>query len=567
MLTCSPSVVTRGQVLQVMALMSVVWVLGTGAVSAARAEKVRVRHIEPLESVIAPALLKQVNVVPFSLQHDSPILLQGKKIFGLEDEHAQELRATYQAGYTIVLLDATMAHIKALHGIIEAGVTYRSKDEEGVLAYTLRHENRIPTATLVANMQRSPLHLSGGDPDPTGLEDEKLAFNRAADFTVSELRRLPNVSVPEPRDPSQQTNTNWQNSPVQQTTFRQTSMGVYNTTVSLFALHSCDPDTRTGLTYDYYLVDTVADWTATQAKFQSAATELGPTSMGPFTCDLSPDEPVCYQVNKWRDDPTLTYCSSPAVATDNANICRYINYPLQYQVQIVPQSTATGMNGITQIEAKPPGDQGQPTSYTSGFSFNLGGTVNVSGEGLSAGISVGLTWDNETTISVPAIEFDLSQTENEGAQWNFQYCTGGDEPEPDTNCTNHVQTTDLGITACRGYFGDPPSGTAPGNNPQDGQTPQGAFSDAAQTVLWRAGPDTRVGTSTFDIEVSVIPMIGVTTANLWGAGNTGSRPYSDGSPPGCDSVNCDCVSRTTITPLTGGSYTFQIPLPSNDCKQ
>ena len=205
MLTLSSRFVKRYQVLKIMAITSAVWVLGTGAVSVARGENATVRHIDPLGSVIADQILKQVNVVPFTLQHDSAILLQGKKIFGLEDEQAQEILATYQAGYTIVLLDATMAHINALHGIIEAGVTYRSKDEEGVLAYTLRHENHIPTATLVSNVQRSPLHPPSGDPDPTGLQDEELAFNQAADLTVSELRHLPTVSVPEPRDLSQTT--------------------------------------------------------------------------------------------------------------------------------------------------------------------------------------------------------------------------------------------------------------------------------------------------------------------------------------------------------------------------
>ena len=52
------------------------------------------------------------------------------------------------------------------------------------------------------------------------------------------------------------------------------------------------------------------------------------------------------------------------------------------------------------------------------------------------------------------------------------------------------------------------SGTTSGTNPQQGQTPQGAFTDAVQTALWAAGPDTRVG-STFDIEVTVTPPIGI----------------------------------------------------------
>ena len=174
--------------------------------------------------------------------------------------------------------------------------------------------------------------------------------------------------------------------------------------------------------------------------------------------------------------------------------------------------------------------------------------------GPSAGISAGVTWNNTSSTTVPAIELDLSQTGNEGAKWTFKYCTTGYEADPDTNCTNHVQTTDLGT--CVGYFGD-----FTNTNPQQGQTPKGAFTDAVQTALWVAGPDTRVGSSTFDIFVSVTPIIGNTTANLWG-----SVPYtlSDGSPAGCNSVNCECVSRTTATPLTGG-HTFQLPLPSLLC--
>jgi hypothetical protein len=191
---------------------------------------------------------------------------------------------------------------------------------------------------------------------------------------------------------------------------------VYNTTVSLYALHSCDPDIVTGVIYDYYMVTTLADWTPTQAKFQSAATELGDDSMYLFVNTGTFPPSAYYVVANWQDDPTLTYCSSPSSAGSNADICRYINYPLQYEVQMVPQSTATGINGVSQQDAKPPGSQGQATTYQSGFTFSLGGTVNVSGSGPGAGISAGVTWNNTTSTTVPAIEFDLSQTGNEGAK-------------------------------------------------------------------------------------------------------------------------------------------------------
>lgn len=495
-----------------------------------------VRQLGPLDSIIADDIRKQVNAVPFTMGHQTPILLQGKRMSRLTEREKKELKATYRAGHTIVLLDATMEHVAALHGIIEGGVISSSKDGKGVLAYALYQENHIPTATLLSNVHRSPLR------DPTGLQDEKQAYKRAAELTVSKLRHLPKVSAPEPRDPNQP--VDWQSSPVQTTVFQQNGpAGVYNTTVNLYALHSCQADTRTGLTSDYYLVTALADWTATNAKFQSAATELGPASM---YYDATKG---VYVVN-WKDDPQRTYCSSPSSGTINADICRYINYPLQYEVTMVPQSTGS----IVQTDAKPPASQGQVQTYTSGFNFTLGGTVNVSGSGPGAGISAGMTWTNTQSTTVPPLELDLSQTGNEGAKWTFKYCTGGEEPDPGTNCTSHVQTAK---DVCRAQLGDD-SGT----NPQQGQTPLGAFTDAVQTALWQAGPDTRTGRTTFDIEVTVTPHIGYTTANLWDR----DEGDPDGKDAGCNEFSCDCVSKTTTNQLPGGSYIFKIPLPSTTCR-
>ena len=541
MLTLSSSSVRKFRALKGIAIMFAAWVLGTVACAAASEETVTVRQIGPLDSVIADRILGQVHALPFPLEQASPMLLQGTTLSRLRHRHTQELQAAYQAGHTIVLLDATLEQITALHGIIGAGVIYHSQDGEGVLAYALRQENHIPTATLVAHVHPSPLHLQtpSGDPDPTGLQDEARAFDRAADRTVRELRHLPQVSVPGPRDASQ--STTWQDNPQQTFNFNDNQPeGVFNTFISVYALYSCMDST------DRYVVTALADWSATHAHWESASTELGDSSL---YYDTVNDD---YKVANWMDDPNLTYCSSHSfnIFSTDANVCRYINYPLSYEVDMQPSDP-----GAQQINAAPAGTQGQQTTYQSGFSFSIGGTVNVSGMGPGAGISAGVAWNNTSSTTVPAIEFDLSQTGNEGAKWTFQYCTGGDEPDPNTPCTNHVQTTNLHV--CRGYFGD-----FTGTNPQQGQTPQGAFTNAVQTALWAAGPDTRVG-STFDIEVSVTPIIGNTTANLWGAVQV---PLSDGSPPGCNISNCDCVSRTTATPLTS-SYTFQLPLPSTTCSQ
>ena len=501
-----------------------------------------VRQIGSLDSTIAADILKQVNVLPFTLRQDTPILLQGKTMSSLTQSHKEEVKATYRAGHTIVLLDATMEDVAALHGIVEAGVTYSSKDGEGVFAYSLRQENRIPKATLLSKVQPSPLRTQQGDPDPTGLQDDKQAFNRAADLTVSELRRRPNVSVRQLRDPNQ--NVDWKTSPVQTTVFQQNgAAGVYNTTVNVYALHSCDKDIRTGQTSDYYMVTALADWTATNAKFQSAATELGPTSM---YYDADND---FYVVANWRDDPQRTYCSSYSAFSFEADACRYINYPLTYSVSMVPVNAGS----IAQTDAKPPAQQGQATTYTSGFSFSLGGTVNVNGMGPGAGLSAGLTWNNSTATTVAPVQLDLSQTTNQGAVWTYRYCTTGEEPDAGGNCTSHVQTAKYGV--CTGQLGE-----STGTNPQQGQRPVGAFTDAVHTALWQAGPDTRTGKSTFDIDVTITPTMGYTEANLWGASGRDQRHAT------CNVVNCECTSNTIKTPLTGGSYIFKIPLPSTTCQ-
>jgi len=104
---------------------------------------------------------------------------------------------------------------------------------------------------------------------------------------------------------------------------------------------------------------------------------------------------------------------------------------------------------------------------------------------------------------------------------------------------------------CRAQLGD-----SANTNPQQGQTPVGAFTVAVQTALWQAGPDTRTGGTTFDIEVTVTPIIGYTTANLW----SNYEESRDWRNAGCNQYNCDCVSQTTTKQLTGGSYIFKLPL-------
>lgn len=184
----------------------------------------------------------------------------------LKAAHIQELKATYRAGHTIMLLGATMQHIKALHAIVEEGVSYRAKDSAAatLMAYALRREGHTPTAVLLARLDSSPLETPGGGRDLTGVLDEQLALSRAVARAIAELTHAPRVGAPGPlRDPNQP--VDWLSAPTQATTFAINSpQGVYNTSINVYALYRCLDQT------DHYAVTAQADWTATNAQWQGA---------------------------------------------------------------------------------------------------------------------------------------------------------------------------------------------------------------------------------------------------------------------------------------------------------
>jgi len=487
------------------------------------------RIIAPLQGPMAHRILKQVRIVPFTLTHDSPLLLQGNTLDRLNAKHKQEIKATYEAGHVVVLLEASMRHIRSLHAITGEGVSYRSKDTGVVTAYALRRENYTPTAVLLTAVDRSPLKTSSGDPDATGLEDEELALSRAVARTLSELTRTPQTGTPvQPRDPSGQ--VNWLSTPLMTTTFAINSpQGVYNTGVNVFSLYRCLDQT------DHYAVTAGADWTATNAKWQGATSETPNPSM---VLDSNNNLVINWQDNR-------TYCSSGGAFGGFDDVCRYINYPLSYQLTMTPLVESP----VTQLDASPAATQGQATSYTSGFSFSIGGTVNVTAKGPGGGISLGATWNNTVQTTVPPLIVEASNTGNEGVAWDFKYCTVGLEPDPGVDCTSHVQMVK---DVCQAQLGD-----TLGTNPQQGQTPTGKFSSAIQSAHWQQASSARQG-STFDMEVSFQARTANTIAHL------NANGYPD-PIQGCNAFNCGCVSVTTPNPVVK-SFTFEIPFPSTTCQ-
>jgi hypothetical protein len=241
------------------------------------ADATLVQQIGELFGEVAEAVAAEVDVVPFSPEIDArttPIILAPGEAFlargrpgqvsGLSRAERRALRQAYDAGQTILLLHASVHDVEALHLLVKDGVTHQSSTDPVVLAYALRQENDIPTARIVDNLRPGLPAPGGVGPD---FEDEG-ALQRAVDVVISELTHPP-VLAAAPMTTSPAADANWRDSPVQTTVITSTSNGVYNTPVSIYALHSCQED------LDFYLVNTGGTWTATEAAFSSASASAG----------------------------------------------------------------------------------------------------------------------------------------------------------------------------------------------------------------------------------------------------------------------------------------------------
>lgn len=463
-----------------------------------------VRQIGELTSVLADGIAARVNLIPFEAGSDTPIILEGETIFTLNNEEKEALIETYNAGFSIVLLDAEEPEVDELLEIIDDGISYRSGSHDMLFAYIARNEGHY-TARLVAEPVPGPNH------DSTLKTTEKII--------VRELGMPPDLIVPPP--PSDGT-ANLQSFPVAKQIFSipQPNNGAFNTTISLYAAHECLTND------DHYVVNAVADWTP-GSFFQKAST---PEQVG---------------LNQWADGENDVCPGMSSGGSDNTS-CRYVGYPKFYRVEMMPLSS--GM--IIQSEAAPEATQGTSTTYQSGIVFNIGGKVNVS---KGPTVTGGVTWSNTKAVTIPALNTQAGNLANAGAFWEFQYCTTSNTSV--TGCVNTLQTANPS-NICQDQLG----------SPQQGQTVNGKFSDAAQTVHWEADPDTRQGASTFDIKVTFQAALANTEMRVYKSG--GSQPGVFGTCDSCSAFAgcCDCQAATTNRDNDATKdATFMINFPSIKC--
>lgn len=473
-----------------------------------------VSQIGELTSVLSDDIADRVNISPYEGGSGASVILQGSTVLTLTSAERSGLKATHEAGYTIVLLDASKAQVDELHEILGDGTSFTSGSDPTLLGYSARKENVFTDRQMV-----TPL---------SGIVKEDSAYDTAANMMVNDLLAKPGeiTTVTSTAVQTRETTVNVADKPVSvhRISDPQPNNGAFNTTVKIYALYQCQKTSTTGVgcsenpsNLDQYFITAEADWT--------------PGSGWQSSDDLEPIGGGFQKVRSWEDG--TDHCKG-----DNNTACRYANYPRFYELEMEVPSAPSGT--VFQADAAPSSTAGKTTTYTSGFTFNITGEVNISGDD---SLTASATWQNTTSTTTPPLTVDASNTDNEGAKWEFIYSpiTIEGKEGPDDDCEDEL------------------------TDPQNGQTPDGKFSNAVQTVVWTSCP---TGSEGFDVKVEFVAHLATTETLVWPVepDMSGFDDFLGGGTCEDDFLGnfCDCKASNDEFDDTR-DFTYTIKSPSTDC--
>ena len=483
------------------------------------------------------AVRSNLVVVPFSPDYNpqlTPIMIAPgvlEPADALTQQEKDAIKASYEAGQTLALIAPSTIDVEAFHGLLGAGAAFESTTDPVLLAYIMRREDGMPTASALLNIRRTP--DTAEDPGA----DER-AYARAYDLVVDDLSRSP---LPSSGPTSELTGApiDLSKNYIQSTVLKTTSGGIYSMPVNVHAGRICNQST------DFYVITSRGDWDPTEAKWQSASYLKNQISLTDDNRGLTID---------WQDSEE--YCSGGTQVWKNpfgggfdSRMCRYMNYPLNYWVAFNPPVGPK----TTQVSASPSGNQGRSTQYTNSFSFNLGVDVNVSGDGPQAGLQAGASWSKSVSTTVPALVVEAGDIVSDlGAYTKYEYCTEGGSAE---DCVSTIQMAP-GSNVCQDYIV---------GQPQNGQTPNGRLSSTLQAAAWQVDSNSySAGTSYYDLKVTWDTVLATSTSRLWGGAMENTGPWSGIGPTGsCNSFGCSCSISSKTTQTVATSFTFKVPLPSS----
>ena len=143
------------------------------------------------------AVRSNLVVVPFSPDYNpqlTPIMIAPgvlDPVDALTQQEKDAIKASYEAGQTLALIAPSTIDVKAFHGLLGAGAAFESTTDPVLLAYIMRREDGMPTASALFNIRPTP------DAENPGADER--AYARAYDLVVDDLKRAPlqnNESAP-----------------------------------------------------------------------------------------------------------------------------------------------------------------------------------------------------------------------------------------------------------------------------------------------------------------------------------------------------------------------------------
>ena len=435
------------------------------------------------------------------------------------------------------------------HGLLGVGAAFESTTDPVLLAYIMRREGGIPTASALFNIRPAP------DTEDPGADER--AYARAYDLVVDDLSRPPLPSS-EPTSGLTSGNSNLSANNVGSVTFKiNSSYGTYNTPVTVAAGRICKDEKKNPpqKATDFYAVSSGSNWVGA-AKWQSASFLKNQIKLTDDNRDLTID---------WQD--SQEYCTGGIAVDKNpfgggldSRICRYVNYPQNYQIQFLPMDLTCGTfpelySCSTLVLAAPSADQGKSSTYSSTFDFKVGSSVNVSGNGPAIGVQESASWSESVSDTVPAMLVEAGDKRtDEGTFTIYKYCAESEEKATPINCTSTISMAS-GSNVCQDYIV---------GQPQWGQTPDGRLSNTLQAAAWHVNPDGYEGLKTYDITVNWDVELATSTAKLWGGPIDPTGIDSGVGPTGsCNSFGCSCSVGSETTKTLAKSVTFKVSVPSS----
>ena len=230
------------------------------------------------------AVRSDLVVVPFSPDYNpqlTPIMIAPgvlDPVDALTEQEKDAIKASYEAGQTLALIAPSTIDVKAFHGLLGAGAAFESTTDPVLLAYIMRREDGMPTASALFNIRPTP------DAENPGADER--AYARAYDLVVDDLSRSPLPSS-EPTSDLTGAPIDLSKNYVQSTTLKELTGGYYTMPVKVSAGRIYK---ATGVVpMDFYVITSGGDWDATEAQWQSASKKDGQISLKDNDDDLSID--------------------------------------------------------------------------------------------------------------------------------------------------------------------------------------------------------------------------------------------------------------------------------------